>query len=48
VITGYATISSAVETMKMGAFDYLPKPFTPGGMAAVALSFPFLILTFSD
>jgi DNA-binding NtrC family response regulator len=36
VITGYATISSAVETMKMGAFDYLPKPFTPGEMAAVA------------
>jgi DNA-binding NtrC family response regulator len=29
VITGYATISSAVETMKVGAFDYLPKPFTP-------------------
>ena len=29
VITGYASISSAVEVMKMGAFDYLPKPFTP-------------------
>jgi DNA-binding NtrC family response regulator len=29
VITGYATIASAVETMKVGAFDYLPKPFTP-------------------
>ena len=36
VITGYATIASAVETMKMGAFDYLPKPFTPEEMAAVA------------
>ncbi len=36
VITGYATIASAVETMKMGAFDYLPKPFTPDEMAAVA------------
>jgi two-component system NtrC family response regulator len=36
VITGYATISSAVETMKLGAFDYLPKPFTPDEMAAVA------------
>jgi len=36
VITGYATISSAVETMKLGAFDYLPKPFTPEEMAAVA------------
>ncbi len=36
VITGYATIASAVETMKMGAFDYLPKPFTPEEMSAVA------------
>jgi len=35
VITGYATIASAVETMKLGAFDYLPKPFTPDEMAAV-------------
>ncbi len=29
VITGYATISSAVEAMKSGAYDFLPKPFTP-------------------
>lgn len=29
VITGYATVASAVETMRYGAFDYLPKPFTP-------------------
>lgn len=29
VITGYATIESAVESMKNGAFDFLPKPFTP-------------------
>lgn len=36
VITGYATIASAVETMKLGAFDYLPKPFTPDEMASVA------------
>ena len=36
VITGYATISSVVETMKLGAFDYLPKPFTPEEMAVVA------------
>jgi DNA-binding NtrC family response regulator len=35
VITGYATVSSAVEVMKMGAFDYLPKPFTPHELRAV-------------
>lgn len=28
VITGYASVDSAVESMKLGAFDYLPKPFT--------------------
>jgi DNA-binding NtrC family response regulator len=29
VITGYATIDSAVEAMKRGAYDFLPKPFSP-------------------
>ncbi|MHC4294234.1 MAG: 4Fe-4S dicluster domain-containing protein [Planctomycetota bacterium] len=28
VITGYASIESAVAAMRLGAFDYLPKPFT--------------------
>ncbi len=27
VITGFGSINSAVEAMKKGAFDYLPKPF---------------------
>ena len=35
VITGYSTVSSAVEVMKLGAFDYLPKPFTPDELRAV-------------
>src|SRR4030067_1142672 len=29
VITGFATVNSAVDSMKQGAFDFLPKPFTP-------------------
>lgn len=29
VITGYASIDSAIESMKKGAYDFLPKPFTP-------------------
>lgn len=29
IITAYATIDTAVKAIKMGAFDYLPKPFTP-------------------
>ena len=29
VITGYATIETAVESTKRGAYDYLPKPFAP-------------------
>ncbi|MEW6078025.1 MAG: sigma-54 dependent transcriptional regulator [Thermodesulfobacteriota bacterium] len=35
VMTGYANVSSAVEVMKMGAYDYLPKPFTPQELRAV-------------
>lgn len=29
VITGYATIEHAIEAMKKGAFDFIPKPFSP-------------------
>ena len=29
VITGYGTIDAAVESMKIGAFDFLTKPFEP-------------------
>ena len=28
VITGYASVSTAVNAMKLGSYDYLPKPFT--------------------
>ena len=29
IITGYATVKSAVQAMKLGSADYLEKPFTP-------------------
>ena len=29
IITGYASIETAVAGARMGAIDYLPKPFTP-------------------
>ena len=35
VITGYATIESAVEAMKSGAYDFIPKPFTPDGLRVI-------------
>ena len=28
LMTGYATINTAVETMKLGIKDFIPKPFT--------------------
>jgi NtrC-family two-component system response regulator AlgB len=36
VITAFATFETAVEAMKMGAVDYLPKPFTPSQVRAAA------------
>jgi NtrC-family two-component system response regulator AlgB len=36
VITAFATFQTAVEAMKMGAVDYLPKPFTPEQVRAAA------------
>ena len=35
VITGYATIENAVEAMKSGAYDFIPKPFTPDQLRIV-------------
>ena len=34
VMTGYATMSSAVQAMKLGAADYLSKPFTENELIA--------------
>jgi len=35
VITGYATVGNAVEAMKIGAYDFIPKPFTPDQLRIV-------------
>ena len=35
MVTGYSTAETAVEAMKLGAFDYLPKPFTPNEIISV-------------
>lgn len=35
VITAYASVDTAVDAMRQGAFDYLPKPFTPAQVRGV-------------
>jgi two-component system, NtrC family, response regulator AlgB len=35
IVTAHATIETAVEAMRRGAFDYLPKPFTPDQLRVV-------------
>ena len=35
VITGFATVETAVDAMKHGAYDYIPKPFTPEQLVTV-------------
>lgn len=35
IITGYASIESAVEAMKKGAFDYLSKPFSAEALRVI-------------
>ena len=37
IVTGYQTVETAVKAIKIGAFDYIEKPFTPDSLiAAVA------------
>jgi DNA-binding NtrC family response regulator len=32
IITGYSAVETAVKAIKMGAFNYLEKPFTPDSL----------------
>ncbi len=34
IVTGYSTVQTAVEAMKIGAADYISKPFTPEELQA--------------
>lgn len=35
LVTGYPTIKTAVQSIKIGAFDYIPKPFTPAELRSL-------------
>ena len=35
IMTGYQTVETAVKSIKLGAFDYIEKPFTPDSLLAV-------------
>jgi DNA-binding NtrC family response regulator len=36
LVTGYGTVSTAVEAMKLGAYDYVEKPFRPEELVSLA------------
>jgi len=35
MITGYPTMKTTVQSMQIGAFDYLPKPFLPNELRSL-------------
>lgn len=35
IITGYPSVETAVKAMKLGAYDFIPKPFTPNMLRMV-------------
>lgn len=46
IITAYASIETAVRATKQGAFDFLPKPFTPAELKnAIAKTTKHLVVT---
>jgi DNA-binding NtrC family response regulator len=37
MVTGHGTIETAIEATQLGAFNFIPKPFTPNELAKVAV-----------
>ena len=35
IVTGYPTSKNTVQSMQLGAFDYLPKPFLPSDLRSL-------------
>ena len=48
VITGYATLEHSIEAMKKGAFDFIPKPFSPQDLRLVIFKAIEFIRTLQD
>ncbi len=34
IVTGYQTVDTAVKAIKLGAYDYIEKPFTPDALVS--------------
>jgi CheY-like chemotaxis protein/glycine cleavage system H lipoate-binding protein len=48
MITGYATINTALQATNLGAFDYVAKPFTKSELTSVVARAAELVLASSD
>jgi two-component system phosphate regulon sensor histidine kinase PhoR len=48
VITGFATLEHSIEAMKKGAFDFIPKPFTPEQLRVVVAKAVEMTRTLQD
>ena len=44
MVTGYPSLKTAVQSTKLGAFDYIPKPFTPNELRIIMRKKKFLYL----
>jgi DNA-binding NtrC family response regulator len=37
MVSGYASIESAIDATRLGAFNFIPKPFTPDELSKVSI-----------